>query len=213
MRITVKLLEKNSDINTLILDNIKSYLEPRIKQAGSQVTAQLPPLISDALKQEPEYQSLLSGQLRGELGISDSSVVESIISAISSSIELVSHPIKIGTSGIKGGFSINVIRANDAGGVISLDMSKIITPNYSLPWLEWLLFKGNEILVNNYVVEFGPNPNSRSGLAIMTPSSSNGWRVPPQFVGTEKNNWITRAISRIEDKVYSLITKSIEAKI
>jgi hypothetical protein len=106
-----------------------------------------------------------------------------------------------------------MIRAKDAGGVIGLDIAKINDKGYSLPWLQWLLFEGNEVLIKNYKVEFRPNPNSRSGLAIMKPSSSSSWRVPPEFVGSEENNWITRAITRIENNVYDLIVKAVEGEI
>ena len=214
MNITVKLVESTADINRAILNNIKDYLEPKIHQAGSKIAEALPKLVEDALRQEPEYQSLLNGQLKAELGIGNSYDVEAVVKAISSSLEFKTQPITISSqTGLKGGFTINMIRAKDAGGVIGLDIAKVTTPAYSLPWLEWLLFKGNEILIKNYTVEFGSNPNSRSGLAIMIPSSSNNWRVPPEFVGSESNNWITRAISRIENSIYSLMTKIIEGEI
>jgi hypothetical protein len=213
MNITVKLVDSTSDINRLILNNIRDYLDPKIQQVGSKVTEQLPKLVSEALRQEPEYLSLLSGQLKAELGLASSSDVEAVIEAISSSIELKTQSLSANRSGIKGGFTINMIRAKDAGGVIGLEIAKINDKGYSLPWLQWLLFAGNEILIKNYKVEFGPNPNSRSGLAVMKPSSSSSWRVPPEFVGSEDNNWITRAITRIENNVYDLIIKAVEGEI
>ena len=213
MNITVKLVDSTPDINKAILSSIRDYLDPRIKQAGSKVAEQLPKLVSEALRQEPEYLSLLGGQLKAELGLASSSDVEAVIEAISSSIELKTQSLSANKSGIKGGFTINMIRAKDAGGVIGLDIAKINDKGYSLPWLQWLLFAGNEILIKNYKVEFGPNPNSRSGLAVMKPSSSSSWRVPPEFVGSEENNWITRAITRIENNVYDLIVKAVEGEI
>jgi hypothetical protein len=46
-------------------------------------------------------------------------------------------------------------------------------------------------------------------MAIMIPSSSS-WRVPPQFAGTENDNWTTRAINSVEDSVYKIIQENIE---
>jgi hypothetical protein len=213
MNITVKLVDSTPDITKAILGSIRDYLDPKIKQAASKTSEKLPKLVSEALRQEPEYLSLLSGQLKAELGLASSSDVEAVIEAISSSIELKTQSLSANRSGIKGGFTINMIRAKDAGGVIGLDIAKINDKGYSLPWLQWLLFEGNEVLIKNYKVEFGPNPNSRSGLAIMKPSSSSSWRVPPEFVGSEENNWITRAITRIENNVYDLIVKAVEGEI
>jgi|694.fasta_scaffold00279_8 hypothetical protein len=213
MNITVKLVDSTPDITKAILGSIRDYLDPKIKQAASKTSEKLPKLVSEALRQEPEYLSLLSGQLKAELGLASSSDVEAVIEAISSSIELKTQSLSANRSGIKGGFTINMIRAKDAGGVIGLDIAKINDKGYSLPWLQWLLFAGNEVLIKNYKVEFGPDPNSRSGLAIMKPSSSSSWRVPPEFVGSEENNWITRAITRIENNVYDLIVKAVEGEI
>jgi len=209
----VKLVDSTPDITKAILGSIRDYLDPKIKQAASKAAEELPKLVSEALRQEPEYLSLLSGQLKAELGLASSSDVEAVIEAISSSIELKTQSLSANRSGIKGGFTINMIRAKDAGGVIGLDIAKINDKGYSLPWLQWLLFEGNEVLIKNYKVEFGPNPNSRSGLAIMKPSSSSSWRVPPEFIGSEENNWITRAITRIENNVYDLIVKAVEGEI
>ena len=213
MNITVKLVDSTPDISKAILGSIRDYLDPKIKQAASKAAAELPKLVSEGLRQEPEYLSLLSGQLKAELGLASSSDVEAVIEAISSSIELKTQSLSANRSGIKGGFTINMIRAKDAGGVIGLDIAKVNDKGYSLPWLQWLLFEGNEILIKNYIVEFGPNPNSRSGLAVMKPSSSSSWRVPPEFIGSEENNWITRAISRIENNIYDLIVKAVEGEI
>jgi hypothetical protein len=47
----------------------------------------------------------------------------------------------------------------------------------------------------------------------MKPSTGSNWRVPPEFVGTQNNNWITRAISTIDNKVYDLMIKNLEAQI
>jgi len=46
----------------------------------------------------------------------------------------------------------------------------------------------------------------------MTPSSDS-WRVPSQFTGTENNNWTTRAINSVEDRVYKIIQDNIEKHI
>jgi len=83
---------------------------------------------------------------------------------------------------------------------------------YSLPWLEWLLTKGGQIIVRNFEVKYGANPRSRSGDAVMVSSGSN-WRVPSQFTGTSSNNWITRALSTIENKILKLLESELKASL
>lgn len=43
----------------------------------------------------------------------------------------------------------------------------------------------------------------------MVPSGDN-WRVPPEFAGSQSDNWTTRAVTRVEDEIYRLIQKSVE---
>ena len=83
---------------------------------------------------------------------------------------------------------------------------------YTLPWLEWLLLQNNSPIIKNYEVEYGASPYSRSGLGIMVPSDQD-WRVPPEFAGSQDNNWTTRAVGRSEAQIYKLIQQSIEKNI
>jgi hypothetical protein len=80
----------------------------------------------------------------------------------------------------------------------------------SLPWLEWLLLKGNDKIIQDYSITYINNSyRSRTGSAIMV-SNPNGWRVPVNFAGTEDNNWTTRAINKISDKISKVIQTNIE---
>lgn len=213
MNFQLRLLSSNREISQLILENISTYLNPRLDRALVNIQNNLSILVADALRSEPEYQSLLSGQLKAELGIPDTDMIESVVVALSQAININKKPISIKTNGISGGFTINMIKSNDLSGVIKNAAASINVTEGSIPWLEWLTLKGNEILVKDYIVKLGPNPNSRSGMAIMKGSVGDAWRVPPMFAGTENNNWITRAISRIENNIYDLIIKSIEDQI
>jgi hypothetical protein len=56
----------------------------------------------------------------------------------------------------------------------------------------------------------GNNPRSRTGSAIMVSSQKINWRVPAQFAGTVNNNWVTRAIERLDDSLLQQIEKELE---
>ena len=172
------------------------------------------PLIESALKEEPEYNSLIAGQLRLEFGIPDTSKVDSVISKLADTVSITKNAIRIGPRGLSGGFTIYALKADDMGGVIADESAMVIddTNGYSLPWLEWLLLKGNKVIVQQHEVRVGANANSRTGMAIMV-KSNKGWRVPPEFVGTMRNNWTTRAVERLENEIRQLIKKEIEANV
>ena len=43
--------------------------------------------------------------------------------------------------------------------------------------------------------------NSRTGQAVMARNRNKKWSVPPQYAGWVNNNWVTRAIDNIPDRV------------
>lgn len=210
MKFSLTVLESQSDISKLILEQIRSIIDKAINKALPRISSELKQLIAEALRSQPEYASLLSGTLRAELGLSSTDVVNKLIDAMVNTLTIETNPIVINNKGIKGGFKLTMIKSDDINGLIYTDIASVIDDaGYSLPWLEWLLLRGNDIIVKNYSVSYTPSEYSRSGMAIMVPSSSN-WRVPPNFAGTQKDNWTTRAISSVEKDIYLILQSNIE---
>jgi hypothetical protein len=213
MRLSVNILESDSSIRNLILNAIISDLNITISKSIPEITNKLKDLIADSLRQEPEYQSLISGKLRAEFGIPNPEDVDKVISALVNTLEVNQQSLSSTISGIKGGFSLFMMKSSDLNGIIYTEIaSSMDSSGYSLPWLEWLLLKNNQILVKNYEVKYTNSTRSRSGMALMFHSSQN-WRVPPEFAGSQTNNWTTRAVDRVEQKVYDIISQTIEKNI
>jgi len=212
MKISIKLLDSPSVISIKILSAMISHLQPAFTKTQQSLQQVLPKIVKDALVLEPEYASLLSGQLRSELGIPDAdSKIDQIFNAWSTNLLVENKPVSIKGSGLFGGFSINIIKS-DFSDIISLPAAVVVdnTSGSIIPWLQWLLLEGNQILIRDYKLRMGPNSRSRTGNAIMVSSSKDNWRVPPQFAGTINNNWVTRAIDRLDDTVLSYIEKELE---
>lgn len=212
MKISIKLLDSNAVIGTKISSVIISHLQPAFTKIQTALQQALPKIVKEALILEPEYASLLSGQLRSELGIPDAdSKIDQIFNAWSNNLLVENKPISIKGSGLSGGFSINIIKS-DFSDILSLPAA-IVVDNISgsiIPWLHWLLLEGNQILIRDYKLRMGPNSRSRTGNAIMVSSTKDNWRVPAQFAGTINNNWVTRAIDRLDDSILSYIEKELE---
>ena len=210
MKFSLRLLETDNQIAKLIMDELKIILDKAINKALPTISSQIKILVSESLRNQPEYSSLMTGTLKAELGIADATSINSVIDALIETLSVQRNAITVTNKGLSGGFVLTMMKSDDLNGVIYADIASVKDASgYSLPWLEWLLLKGNEILVKNYEVSYFPSPYSRSGMAIMIPSSSS-WRVPPQFAGTEKDNWTTRAINSVEDSVYKIIQENIE---
>lgn len=211
MKINVKLLESNSQVRKLILNALMGDVQNTINKSIRSIESKIKQLVLDALKSEPEYESLKGGQLRYELGIPDSTSIDLVVQSLVDTLQLTTKPLKITNLGLGGGFQLTMIGRGDLDNISNSDFASVFDSNggYSLPWLKWLLFEGTKPIIKNYEVRMGPNPNSRTGMAVMV-KSSDDWKVPPQFAGTASSNWITRALSTIEEKVNNTIRTTIE---
>lgn len=211
MKFSLKLLNSDADISKKILSELKFKINNVFLKAKQSIIQNIKPVVNNAIKSEPEYTSLISGQLKYELGIASPEIVEKIVDIWTNNINVVNKPIKISNNKLIGGFSINMIQS-DYADVLSSSDAVITDANTGslVPWLEWLLIRGGDILIADYQVKLGPNPRSRTGMAVMVSSNEN-YRIPSQFAGTENNNWVYRGISKIEDStIQNIIQNALE---
>lgn len=214
MRFTIQLLDSNSSIRSEILNALTIEINNMLNKAIPSIRSGAISLLIEGLKQEPEYSALRSGRLREELGIPDSGAVDDIVNKLANTLNITRNPIRSSNTGLTGGFTITAIDGVSFNGLLN-DPSAIVDDTargYSLPWLEWLLLRGNQTIVKKYNVKFGPSASSRTGNAVMV-ASDNSWRVPAEFAGTQNNNWTTRAVDRIEKSLTDLIQKTMEKNI
>lgn len=211
MKFSLNLVEKNSEIISLILNSLKDEVQKTINKSLPSIEREIKELVKNSLMSEPEYSSLKAGTLRAELGIANVSDVDNVIEAMVNTLNISTNPIKISGNGLTGGFILQMIKSDDISGIIYSDSANVIDNErgYSLPWLEWLLLKGNETLVTNYSVNYTSSSRSRSGMALMV-SSKSDWRVPANFAGKIDDNWTIRAVSKIEPQTIKVIQSNIE---
>jgi hypothetical protein len=213
LKFRVDLVETDTQIKKMILQALADDVNIVLRRAMPEIDTRVQAIVKNAIQQEPEYTSLKSGQLRAELGIADPSNIDKVVDAIVDNSKITFSTVRAGQMGLIGGFEYNLIKADDMGGVIYTDIASVFdTKGYYLPWLQWLLYEGGRPLVKKFRVQMGPSKNSRSGMAIMVRDRAN-WHVPPQFAGTITNNWITRAIDRLDSEIVNIIQTSIEKRI
>lgn len=212
MKLGLTVLESSSDIAKMILQQMVGHLDNAIRQSIPAISNELKILIGQALRNQPEYSSLMAGTLKAEFGIPNSSIVESVIDALTETLMVTTQKVIANNSSISGGFTITMMKSDDMNGVIYTDIASTDAEGKFLPWLQWLLLEGNNSIVKGYDIRYGSYSNSRTGMAIMV-SSSSDWRVPQQFAGTIANNWTTRAVDSVEKEIYTIIQNNIESKI
>jgi hypothetical protein len=206
MRLSLKIIENNADISNKILQALLADVTKYMDNGISTIKNQLPQIIRQGIVSAPEYQSLLSGELRYEFGIADPGPkLAGLIDIWANNISYSQMKPTIVNNKIKAIFSANTIRI-DYADVLYTDYALVIdaTRGYSLPWLEWLLLEGSKTIIDNYEVILGPNRFSRTGNALMK-SSNQSWKVPSAYSGTASDNWITRSIDSVSDDIENLL--------
>lgn len=213
MKISLSLVESDKVIYEQILSNITRKLSVAITNSLPKITTDIKQIIGDSIKTEPEYSSLMNGQLRKEFGIDDVSKVDLAVDYFLNTLNVVNKGVKYSATNISGGLKLTFLSNVDINNIAN-NPNIVVNDakGYSIPWLDWLLLRGTSIIIKNYSVKFGANPISRSGDAIMI-SSKSSWSVPASFAGSADSNWITRAISKVENNINSIIQKNIERQL
>jgi len=212
MQVKMKVIESNSAIRTAMLNALLGDVNKTINSSIPAIEAGIRNIVEKAIKAEPEYDSLTGGVLRYEFGIADTTSVDRVIQSILSTLQVTKNTISITGLGFRGGFKLTMLGQADLQAIINSGNAVVtdLRRFYNLPWLKWLLLEGTRPLIKNYEVQLGPNPESRTGYAVMVESDGVNWAVPAQFAGTISSNWITRALSRCEKDITKLIQQTVE---
>lgn len=205
--ISIKVLESNNAIMKKIHIALAKEFNKTLSQNVARVYRELQPLISSALMSSDEIKSLSSGILRIDFGLT-SDPSSSIVSAIVSSLNIQIQKAKSTASGIKGGLLITM-QPIDYNNLFSLPVAEQMTAKgASLPWLQWLLTFGQQIIVANFGVEYGAG-KGRSGGGYMA-VDERPFKVSSQYAGTVDDNFITRAVDGISPQIKGVIIKAMQ---
>lgn len=213
MKFDIKLVDSVRSIEQKILKALSVDINRSFQKAIPGIKDGIKQLLLDSLKRQPEYGSLLSGTLRFDFGISNPGSVDKVVEFLADTGEISFNRVSFVSGKLIGGMSISFMKSDDMNGLIYTDIASVVDQGTVLPWLEWLLYHGTSPIVKKYQVEYGPNPNSRTGNAIMVESTSD-WSVPSSFSGNINDNWTTRAAESISDSaIVNVIQKNIERNI
>ena len=212
------------------VDIIQKKLNIALRDELNRVFPKALPAIQSAIQNRsvtffetaPEAIALINGPLDAHFGIpagEAKSRVWKIIETVVNNIEVSFTRISIRGTNFGGGFTVGAV-ISDFSDVLNLPEAHIITDKgEDLPWLEWLLKKGNTIIIGDYSIKFGDYTsshgfwNSRSGKAIMIKQDGGLWRVPPQYAGTVRNNWLTHSIADMSEAWLDMIGDVMQEQI
>jgi hypothetical protein len=191
MSISIVLTESEGQIGKNINAAIATYINDILSKNLNNIVNKVKLLIPNWIMSQPEMVSLSSSDvlsLAGQFGIvSGAGAAQAIAKTVAQStlIKFVKY-----SNNLKGGLELQFQQA-DFNNLLSLREGHTVYQGGDLHWLDWLLKRGDAIIVSNF--QYNPATGlGRSGLGNMIGGGS--FRVPPQFSGTPDNNFITRAL-------------------
>ncbi len=212
MPISIRIIESDKKIEKMIVQAVKKELQKSMKRAVLPIKRRLQTLVTASIKSTPEYSSLSNGQLQAEFGLTDGMQrIDRIIDVWVANIEVEARDIRTVGGNFTGGIMIKMFQS-DYSDVLASNAAVFVTEKGTdLNWLEWLLKFGDKTIIKEYDVELGIHPGSRTGGAIMVKGSR--WKVPSQFSGTPRNNFLTRAMDGKETEIQDMIEQQIRKRL
>lgn len=208
-----------SKMTKAFLDDFAEQLHIKAKAAKSLIKQDIKEFIYNELRNSPTARSLESGgNLAYNFGLTppiSAEVVEEICTRSADNIMLGYSKFRRAGLRIVGGFKLGIIKA-DYSDVLKIHNTEYVSVNAKgesnpVQWLKWLLLEGDKIVVQNYGIIYKNSESSRSGAALMV-KKRGPYRVPPEFSGTDNDNWLIREFSGIKESSFISCMESIFLK-
>lgn len=178
---------KFKDFDNLVKKSLEKVLRAEIAKKRPKMRGAIKAIITDAIFDCPEMQSLRYDQLKYDFGLTEDPSWP-IAWSIADSMRLR----YIVTDEYVGGFEVSV-QPGKYDNLYSLSVAYQATEKGgSIPWLNWLLEHGDSIIIANFGVKY--TNYGRSSGAIMV-ENYGAFRVDPSYSGVSGNNFITRALN------------------
>ena len=207
----LKIVDSTRDVKAKILFELREVIDKAYRKAKPRIEQKSRQLILSALKGSSTIQSLTSGKLQADFGLSSSDAARASEDILSTVAKNINVDFTISSSDLVGSIKLNLLPP-DVSQFTNLSTASYINTGKKggeISWLEWLLTKGTEIVIDGYQVTYDDTSFfSRSGKALM---KKNGFfRVDPDHAGTVDDNFITRTIRNLSDEIFLIIRVELE---
>jgi hypothetical protein len=189
----MKLVKSNKQIEKLMVEALAREGRYALKNASRRIKTRVKNIVYDAINDCPEMTELsdYNGKLRLDFGLT-SDPTPAIIKGIVDSVFVEVRKIIPSGGKLKGGITIG-IQPVGAANLFSLSeaVQEIEAGGY-IPWLRWLLFEGDRVIIQDYGVEYKLGAGRTGGARMIEEAPP--FRVDPRYSGTIESNFITRAL-------------------
>lgn len=201
----MRIVQTNAQLRTLMNKLLAKEGDKALRNASPRIKRRVKELVTAALASSKEISEISSGVLRLDFGLTQDPTVE-IINSVANSVYVEVRRIRATKSKFGGGVTIAVQPSNYSN-LLSLPGAQQEIRGGSIPWLNWLLTRGDDIIIGNFGVEYG-SMYGRTGGARMSEEFS-PFRVDPRYSGTPESNFITRSLAPYEKTISKIIKEEI----
>lgn len=198
--VSIRLTEDIKTIEGKINKAIAEVFNKQLRRGKTKLVTRTKALVETWVRTSPAIISLETRQpreLMTEFGIRRP-VTEAIVQSIVAATEIRTTYID---SRLNGHITFN-FQPKSFINLLGMPEGHVITGKGSdLHWMEWLLRRGDQIIITGY--QYSPSREGRAGGGIMV--AGNSFRVNPAYSGTEDNNFITKMFSGREKDLQNLI--------
>lgn len=218
MTIKFEVTDSEKQLRDMIMNAVVDKLNKIFKSSKQDILQEIQEIIVTGLQQTQEYDDLTLGKLKVEFGFmmgEEKNIIDPIINRIADNIEIEMIPFKWESARIRGGMQIKMLRA-DFSDILSLPQAITKPQDYgfeSIPWLEWYLGYGGQVVIRDFGIQYGVFPeSSRSGYGVMI-QDQGPYIVPGD--NSVKDNWLTRffASTIFEQAVFSVVESAVARNI
>lgn len=202
----MRIVESNARLRAIMNKLLAKEGERALKNASPRIKRRVRNLVLTALAVSPEIREISSGKLKLDFGLT-SDPTDEIINAVVDSVYVEVRPVRASGGRFNGGITI-LIQPSGYQNLLTLPgAQQEIEDGGSLPWLNWLLTRGTEIIIGEYGVLEGTG-FGRTGGAKMSKREA-PFMVDPQYSGTFEDNFITRALEPHQKTISSIIKEEL----
>lgn len=207
--------ESNAQIDRLVRKACQDELNTFFTSRMYNIKTGLQKDVLDLYYQDKTTDALINGPLNAHFGFvagKEEYIVSSILDVVIKDMEFEFKPFKYSGEKYSGGLTVKILN-EDFKKLLNLSVAYTPNKNDILPWLDWLLTKGNAIIITDFKISFGvlkKGQFSRSQEAIMIPADGDFWKVPAEFAGTPRKNWLTKVLTENMKYIQESIVRSLE---
>lgn len=217
---------KGNGFEAAIFSAAAAEIEKNIKKKAPGILKYAQNAVGYYIRNSPTVQDLLNSKLRVDMGLSSEDAdraVDDIITHIKSQVHVEYKKSNrrdsiyaVEITLLSNSLFYKNINAGTYESFGYYAQSSKYNPSgrpFEIPWLEWLMTRGTQVINEDYYVWYKPGYGRSGGGVMLNKNKLRGgakvFRIDPEHAGTIDDNFVTRAINAARPEIEDYIRKQL----